>query len=72
MSDADRKRVAKIAAIDQASKAISDGAVPLLAGIFRSFCAQDGVTREDAVRLTGELYRSLIGLPPKKEPTDGA
>jgi hypothetical protein len=41
-----------VAALDQAQKAVTTHYVPLIAAVFREFCVQDGVSRDEALDLT--------------------
>lgn len=50
-----------IGRLDQASAMLRDIHPPFFASIFRAFCAEDGVTREDALALTKSYIHAWVG-----------
>jgi len=56
-----------MAGMDQKSKAFTDATVPFVSSVFRAFCDQEGVTREEAMALTRTLLHVAYaaGGPPK-------
>lgn len=47
---------------DQAQALLRDLHPPFFAAIFRAFCAEEGVTREEALALTVAYLQSWVGV----------
>ncbi|MCP4661030.1 MAG: hypothetical protein GY856_36980 [bacterium] len=52
-----------VAAFDQVSKLALDTIVPHWASVFRAFCAEEGVTREEAMTLTTAMIHAPLPRP---------
>ncbi len=60
--------VPTIAQLDQASKAVTSITVPYWAAVFRAFCAEEDITRLEALSLTMGLFASeRRAAPPKSD-----
>jgi hypothetical protein len=51
----------QISNLEQSTKVLTDHFVPYVSSIFRAFCAQDGVKREEALAFTISLVTSQLG-----------
>lgn len=56
-----------ISNLEQSTKVIADHFVPYVSSIFRAFCSQDGVTREEALAFTISLVTSQMGYLKSKD-----
>ncbi|MCP4661027.1 MAG: hypothetical protein GY856_36965 [bacterium] len=52
-----------VAAFDQVSKLALDTLVPHWAAVFRAFCAEEGVSRVEAMQLTVAMIQTPLPRP---------